>query len=74
MRQAGANLNVISRTLFVVQGLSCAYYFMEIKGIPKFFRVIAIIFTPVFSLLADMFAIIGVADMGFNFRRRKRGT
>jgi len=64
-----ANLSELSRTIFILQGLSCAYFFMERKAIPMAFRIAAIIITPMVSVLADVFAIVGVADMGFNFRK-----
>jgi uncharacterized protein YybS (DUF2232 family) len=68
----GVNLSELSRTILIVQGLSCACCLMERRGVPKPFRVAAIIFTPFVSLLGDILAIVGVTDMGFNIRERIR--
>jgi len=73
LKQMGANLSELSRTIFVLQGLSCAYFFMEHRGIPKPMRIITVVMTPLISFLGDIFAIVGVADIGFNFRDRKKG-
>ena len=72
LKQMGANLSELSRTIFILQGLSCAYFFMEGRGIPKPMRIITVIMTPLVSFLGDIFAIIGVADIGFNFRESKK--
>jgi uncharacterized protein YybS (DUF2232 family) len=72
LKQIGANLSELSKTIFVLQGLSCAYFFMEKRGIPKPMRIITVIMTPLVSFLGDIFAIIGVADIGFNFRENKK--
>ena len=74
MKQMGVTLSELSRTVFVVQGLSCAYFFMERRRIPKPLMVITVIMTPIISFLGDIFAILGVADIGFNFRERKNKT
>ncbi|MDR1965261.1 MAG: YybS family protein [Synergistaceae bacterium] len=68
--QIGVNLVEMSRTLFLVQGLSCMYYFMEMRGFPKFMRVMAVIFAPVVSIFGYALAIAGVVDMGFNLRKK----
>ncbi|MDR1650751.1 MAG: YybS family protein [Synergistaceae bacterium] len=74
MRQVGANLSEISKTFFIVQGLSCLYYFMEQRGTPRFLRITAVFFAPFIPVLSYVLAVTGIADMGFNFRRRARGT
>jgi uncharacterized protein YybS (DUF2232 family) len=74
LKQMGANLSELSRTVFILQGLSCAYFFMELRGIPMAFRAMAIILTPVAPFLGDLLAIVGVVDMGFDFRKRQRGV
>jgi uncharacterized protein YybS (DUF2232 family) len=71
LKQMGANLSEISRTIFIFQGLSCGYFFMEKKGMPMLFRIIAICLTLLVSFFGDVFAIIGVLDMGLNFRERQ---
>jgi uncharacterized protein YybS (DUF2232 family) len=67
----GANLSELSRTIFILQGLSCAYFIMERGGTPKALRVAAIAIIPFVSFLGHIFAIIGVMDMGFNVRDRE---
>ncbi|MDR0652037.1 MAG: YybS family protein [Synergistaceae bacterium] len=72
LRLMGANLSELSRTILIVQGLSCACFLMERRGVPKPLRIAAIIFTPFISLLGDILAIVGVTDMGFGIRDRIR--
>jgi uncharacterized protein YybS (DUF2232 family) len=74
VRQVGANLSELSRTLFIVQGLCCGYFFMARRGIPKLLSVMMIAVMPFVPFLSDIFAIVGVADMGFNLRERFRGA
>jgi uncharacterized protein YybS (DUF2232 family) len=73
LRQAAINLSAVSRTLFVIQGLAVAYCFMEFRGFPRAVRVIMIIVTPFISILGDIFSILGIADMGFDLRKKTRG-
>jgi uncharacterized protein YybS (DUF2232 family) len=72
MRLMGVNLSELSRTILIVQGLSCACFFMERRGVPRLFRIAAIICTPFIPPLGDILAIVGVTDMGFNVRERIR--
>jgi uncharacterized protein YybS (DUF2232 family) len=72
VRQVGANLTEMSRTLFIVQGLCCGYFFMALRGVPKLFRITAAMIAPFVPFLSDIFAIVGVADMGFDLRERFR--
>ncbi|MDR3280337.1 MAG: YybS family protein [Synergistaceae bacterium] len=74
LRQIGANLSEISRTLFILQGLSCVYFFMELRHIPRFLRITTVILAPFLPIIGALLAIIGIADMGFDFRHRVRGT
>lgn len=70
LRLMGVNLSELSRTILIVQGLSCACFFMERRGAPRPFRVAVIICAPFISLLGNILAIVGVADMGFNIREK----
>jgi uncharacterized protein YybS (DUF2232 family) len=72
LRLMGANLSELSRTILIVQGLSCACFIMERRGVPKPLRVAAIICAPFSALLGDILAIVGVTDMGFDVRDRIR--
>jgi uncharacterized protein YybS (DUF2232 family) len=73
LRQVGLNLNALTRTLFILQGLSLAYFFMERKGFSKFPKAVMIILTPLMPILGDIYAIFGLLDIIFNFRKRARG-
>jgi uncharacterized protein YybS (DUF2232 family) len=70
VRQIGANLSELSRTLFIVQGMCCGYFFMARRGIPKLFGIMAAVMIPFVPFLRDIVAIVGVADMGFDLRKR----
>jgi uncharacterized protein YybS (DUF2232 family) len=72
LRLMGVNLSELSRTILTVQGLSCACFLMERRGVPKPVRIAAIICAPFVSPLGDILAIIGITDMGFNVRERIR--
>ncbi len=73
LRQVGANLNAVSRTLFIVQGLAVACFFMELRGFSKFLRIAIIVATPIITLLGDIFSIVGIIDLGFDLRKRIKG-
>ena len=73
LRQVGANLNAVSRTLFIVQGLAVTCFFLKLRGFSKFLRVAIIIATPIITLLGDIFSIVGIIDLGFNLRKRIKG-
>jgi hypothetical protein len=45
---------------------------MERRGVSRYVRIAAIICTPFIPPLGDIFAIVGVTDMGFNVRERIR--
>ena len=71
--QLGVNLSAIARTLFIIQGLAVSYCFMERRGFPKVARVAMIIATPIITILGDILSIVGIVDIGFNFRERFKG-
>ncbi|MDR1915492.1 MAG: YybS family protein [Synergistaceae bacterium] len=73
LRQVGLNLNALTRTFFILQGLSMGYYFMERRGFSKILRAVIIILTPLISVLGDVYATFGLLDIIFNFRKRVRG-
>jgi uncharacterized protein YybS (DUF2232 family) len=72
VRQVGANLSAASRTLFIIQGLAVAYHFMENAGLPRFLRIILVLFAPLLSPMGDVCAIVGIVDIGFDLRKRMR--
>ncbi|MDR1472685.1 MAG: YybS family protein [Synergistaceae bacterium] len=71
--QVGINLNALTRTLFILQGLSMACFFMERRGFPKFLRAVMIALAPLVSILGDICAVFGLLDIIFDFRKRARG-
>lgn len=73
MGQLGVNLSAIARTLFIIQGLAVAYWFMERRRFPKVARVAMIIATPIITMLGDILSIVGIVDIGFNLRERFKG-
>ena len=73
VRQVGLNLNAVSRTLFIIQGLATACFFLERRGFSKFLRVAIILATPIVTFLGDIFSIVGIIDIGFNLRKRAKG-
>jgi uncharacterized protein YybS (DUF2232 family) len=72
LRRAGANLNAVARVIFAIQGLSVACFFMENRGFPKFARVVMIVLVPIVTVLENIFAIVGIVDIGFDLRKRAR--
>jgi uncharacterized protein YybS (DUF2232 family) len=73
LRQVGANLNALTRTLFIIQGLSVSCFVLEQRGVPRFLRIVLIALTPLISMLGHICMIIGIFDIGFDLRKRVRG-
>ncbi|MDR1885254.1 MAG: YybS family protein [Synergistaceae bacterium] len=73
VKQVGANLNVATRTLFIVQGLSVSYYILGQRGVPRFLRITLAALTPLVPILGHMCMLVGIFDMGFDLRKRVRG-
>lgn len=69
-KQVGINLSTITRTLFVIQGLSVVYNLMQRRGFPRTSRIIILVVTPLISFLSDIFSIVGIIDIGFDLRKR----
>jgi uncharacterized protein YybS (DUF2232 family) len=70
LAQISANLGAVTWTLFAIQGLAVAYFFMELRGFPKIIRVVIIVLTPLFQVLGGIFSIVGILDIGFDLRKR----
>ncbi|MDR3322475.1 MAG: YybS family protein [Synergistaceae bacterium] len=70
LKQAGANLGVLTWTLFAVQGLSVAYFFMGRSGFPKIVRVVIITLAPFVPIMGGVLSILGIADIGIDLRKR----
>lgn len=74
LRQIGANTTLVTGMFFVIQGLSFACFMMERRKIPKLFRVSIIIISLMLWFLMEIFAIIGILDIGFGLRERIKGN
>jgi uncharacterized protein YybS (DUF2232 family) len=73
LKQLSANLGAITWTLFTIQGLAVAYYFMELRGFPKITRVAIIVLTPIIPVLGIIFSVVGIVDIGIDLRKWARG-
>lgn len=64
------NILVLFQMIFLVQGISVLYYFLSLKGLNKFLKVIIIIFV-LFNQFLSMAAVLaGLLDVLFDFRKR----
>lgn len=72
LKQISVNLVAVTRSVFIVQGLSVGYFFMESRGFPKMAKIAVVMITPLISAMSDLFSILGVLDIGFDLRKRMR--
>lgn len=64
------NLAFVLQFFMVLQGLSLIFYFSYQKGYPKALPIIITVFTFLFSFLLSIVRILGIIDLGFDFRKR----
>lgn len=64
------NLAFVLQFFMVLQGLSLIYYFSYQKGYPKAIPIIITVLTFLFSFLLSIVRILGIIDLGFDFRKR----
>jgi uncharacterized protein YybS (DUF2232 family) len=64
------NILLLFQMVFLVQGLSVAYYFLLRRGVSKLFRVLLIIFILFNQALAMAAMLAGVLDVMLDFRKR----
>lgn len=71
-RQIAANLGMMTRTLFVIQGLSLACYLMQRHGKPPSSRIIILVaaVAMLLTVVRDMLSILGLIDIGLDLRNR----
>lgn len=72
--QIAANLDAVSRTLFMIQGLAMTVYFMNARGMPRVLRVFVVVVTPFIGILGDIFSLLGIVDVGVDLRKKLRSN
>jgi uncharacterized protein YybS (DUF2232 family) len=70
IKQIGPNLDAVTRSLFIIQGLSVIYYILGMSEVPKFMRVALVALAPLISPVGNVCVIVGIFDMGFDLRKR----
>jgi uncharacterized protein YybS (DUF2232 family) len=70
VKQIGANLDAVTRSLFIIQGLSVIYHILGLNGVPKVMRIALVVLAPFISLAGNICVIVGIFDMGFDLRKR----
>ncbi|MDR3353668.1 MAG: YybS family protein [Synergistaceae bacterium] len=73
VKQVGANLDAVTRSLFIIQGLSVIYHILGLNGVPKIMRIALVVLAPFISLAGNICVIVGIFDMGFDLRKRVGG-
>lgn len=66
-----ANLMMISRAIFIIQGLAAVAYFVDTKHAPQVLKYVIVIASPFVSILGDMISMLGICDIGFDLRKRR---
>jgi uncharacterized protein YybS (DUF2232 family) len=67
---AFVNLAFILQLLLVIQGLSFTYFYSSVKGFPRVIPIIATILLFIHPLALHIMRILGIIDLGFEFRGR----
>jgi uncharacterized protein YybS (DUF2232 family) len=70
LKQIGANLDAVTRSLFIIQGLSVIYHILGLNGVPRAMRIALAVLAPFISLTGSICVIVGIFDMGFDLRKR----
>jgi uncharacterized protein YybS (DUF2232 family) len=73
LKQVGANLDAVTRSLFIIQGLSVIYHILGASEVPKFMRVALVALAPLISPVGNICVIVGICDMGFDLRKKVGG-
>lgn len=64
-----ANLLEVLRAIFIIQGLSLAWYFMTLRKVHRFFKSIFVIFGIIFSPISYILYIVGIFDICYDLRK-----
>jgi uncharacterized protein YybS (DUF2232 family) len=65
-----SNILLLFQMVFLVQGLSVAYFFLSRKGVNKFFKILLMVLILFNQALAMAAMLAGILDVIFNFRER----
>lgn len=71
--RVGLNLDLLVRTLFLIQGVSLSAWFMDRKRIPRFARNVLLVMLILFPFLSQLATFAGIIDMCWNLRYRFGG-
>ncbi len=66
------NLEEISRVIFLIQGISLMWFFMELRGWARPIRVAAVFLGVGISVFSYMLSMVGIFDLWFDLRSRIR--
>lgn len=69
----GLNLDLLVRTLFLIQGMSLAAWYMDGRGLPRAVRSVILVMVTIIPFLSQLATIAGIIDMCWNIRYRFGG-
>ncbi|MDK2896183.1 MAG: hypothetical protein PWP04_303 [Candidatus Atribacteria bacterium] len=69
--QVGLNVQIVTQTLFLVQGASVIYFFLDKRIASQILKVIIVLFLAIQPLFSTLIAWVGVFDTWFDFRKTK---
>lgn len=64
-----ANLLEVLRAIFIIQGLSLAWYFMTLRKVHRFFKFAFAVFAIAFSPISYILYIVGIFDICYDLRK-----
>lgn len=73
LSQLGYNLNQVVFFLLYIQGVALFWYYAETRSISIFVRVVLVVLTLLHPIITQVISLIGLFDVSWNFRARKRG-
>ncbi|RKJ79386.1 MULTISPECIES: YybS family protein [unclassified Pyramidobacter] len=71
--RVGLNLDLLVRTLFLIQGMSLAAWYMDRRGLPRIVRNVILVTLAVVPFLSQLATFAGIIDMCWNIRYRFGG-
>ena len=71
--RVGLNLELLVRTLFLIQGMSLAAWFMDGRGLRRFVRNVILVMITIIPFLSPLATFAGIIDMCWNLRYRFGG-
>nr|WP_267917758.1 YybS family protein [Lederbergia citrisecunda] len=70
LHMAVINAGLILQTLLVIQGLSFIFFYCHLKKWSIAIPIIVVIFTFLLPIVLSIVRVLGIIDLGFNFRQR----